>query len=195
MEKGQTKRLHLLSTGLGILHERGYNGTSIGDIVKEAGVPKGSFYFYFNSKEDFALEVIDHYATETNDELVTLLQEDGRTPKERLMNFYTRKVSTNIDRLQCNKGCLISNIASEMSDSNEVIRSKTMYHFNLALDMIASVIQEGQLTGEVKIDEEPRALAAAIEDAWKGALNSMKACKCAKPLEHFTDITLKYLLK
>ena len=56
-KKSQT-RTKLLQTGLRLLAENGFNGTGIKEIVDEVGVPKGSFYYYFKSKEDFTVEII-----------------------------------------------------------------------------------------------------------------------------------------
>ena len=59
--KHKVKADALLDKGMGLLWSKGYNATSVNDIVKEAGIPKGSFYFYFESKEDFAVKAIDRY--------------------------------------------------------------------------------------------------------------------------------------
>ena len=195
MKKGEVRKIDLLAAGMNVLHERGYNGTSINDIVKAAEMPKGSFYFYFDSKEQFAIEAIDYYIEEGNREFMTLLNAEEGSAKDRLLNFYHHRIDINVKQLQCNRGCLVANLAGEMSDVNEQIRLKTKYHFDMTMEALATVIEEAQIAGEIVNEERSKDLASAIEEAWRGALTTMKACQCEAPLNNFKNIILKYLLK
>ena len=56
------KKQHIIETGMQVLKEKGFNGSGIAEIIKKANVPKGSFYYYFKSKEQFAVEVLEHYS-------------------------------------------------------------------------------------------------------------------------------------
>jgi len=55
------KKAELVEAGLDLLHRRGFSATSVADIAEAAGVPKGSFYNHFKSKDDFGSAVLDLY--------------------------------------------------------------------------------------------------------------------------------------
>ena len=52
------KRDDLIRVGRDLIVRQGFNATGLSDILTTAGVPKGSFYYYFESKEDFGLAII-----------------------------------------------------------------------------------------------------------------------------------------
>ena len=85
MSKRELKKDHLLDAGLKVMATRGYNGTSIQDIVNAADVPKGSFYTYFKSKEDFAIEALEKVTEERMIQNRHLLNDRSIPPQERLM--------------------------------------------------------------------------------------------------------------
>ena len=60
-KKNNEIKINLIESGLKLFSERGYHGTGIKEIVDSQGVPKGSFYNYFESKEDFIAEIVKHY--------------------------------------------------------------------------------------------------------------------------------------
>jgi len=59
---GNETREHIIQTGAELILRNGFRATGINTVLEEAGVPKGSFYYYFKSKNDFGLAVIDAYA-------------------------------------------------------------------------------------------------------------------------------------
>ncbi len=194
-DKHEAKKQFLLAKGIDLMYDRGYNGTSVKDVVQAAGVPKGSFYFYFDSKEDFALQALSKYLQEVNEVLVGLLTKGRKNAKNRLLDFYKERIRQNIELMECRRGCLVNNIASEMATTNETLRKRVLAMFNESTDVVASVIEEGQRSGVLESKQNPHKLAAALEDAWKGALVTMKSCRCKTPLDNFRNITLKHLLQ
>ena len=78
----------LLEKGMEILWSKGYNGTSVNDIVKAADVPKGSFYFYFDSKEDFVIKALRKYFALMFSPGRKILTDTTISPKKRLVKFY-----------------------------------------------------------------------------------------------------------
>ncbi len=87
-EKGELKNDTLLEKGMEILWSKGYNATSINDIVDAAGVPKGSFYFYFKSKEDFTIKAIEKYFGTMFPPALEVLQNKSVSPRQRILDFY-----------------------------------------------------------------------------------------------------------
>src|SRR3954463_55362 len=94
MSKRELKKDHLLEAGIKVMATRGYNGTSIKDIVDAADVPKGSFYTYFKSKEDFVIAALEKVADERMQHGRKLLNDRSLVPLERLINFFKESISS-----------------------------------------------------------------------------------------------------
>ena len=88
MSKHDDKKEQILWAGLELMKIHGYNGTSVKDIVDAAGVPKGSFYNYFVSKESFALEALDAVAEHEMRIATELMDAKGGSPLTRLRYFF-----------------------------------------------------------------------------------------------------------
>ena len=87
---------------------RGYNDTGIADLLSAAGVPKGSFYHHFKSKEAFGLAVIDNYGTGATAELEATLADTAYRPLERVRRFF-EAVFSEFEGHGCRLGCLLGN--------------------------------------------------------------------------------------
>lgn len=193
--KSEIKREELLQSGIDLMYDKGFNGTSVKDVVDAAGVPKGSFYFYFDSKEDFALAAMDKYLQDTNATLLKALMNTDKSAKERLYDFYDLRIRQNIEQMDCTRGCFVNNMASEMANNSEIMRKRVLEMFERTVDSLADLIAEGQRAGNLETTEDAHLLAGALEDAWKGALITMKSCRCPNPLHNFRTIILTNLLR
>ena len=91
--KNRDKADYLLDKGLNILWSKGYNGTSVNDIVSAADVPKGSFYFYFKSKEDFTVHALQRYFSLKRAATIEVLSHENIPAVERLFNYYNHRVT------------------------------------------------------------------------------------------------------
>ncbi len=142
MSKREQKKDLLLDTGLTVMATHGYNGTSIKDIVDAAEVPKGSFYTYFKSKEDFALAALERATEEREQESRALLQNRDIPPLERLTRYfrdYTGACDSGVTG-----GCFIGNMCQEMSDSSEQIRLKVRQLLRNNTQAIEDVLEAPQ---------------------------------------------------
>ena len=86
-------RIRLLKAGARFVYRQGYHKTGIQKVVEAAGVPKGSFYFYFKSKEDFGLHLIDHYASLHFNRLDRYVKDSNIPPLQRVRNFFQNQIS------------------------------------------------------------------------------------------------------
>lgn len=193
--KHDIKADFLLDKGIELLWAKGYNATSVNDIVKLAEIPKGSFYFYFDSKEDFAVQAIEKYFNKQFAPAFDVLQNKKMPPKERLLAFYDFRAMTLQEELKCKMGCLGCNLANEVAEHSEAIRQVIASKGALIKNHIASVIGEAQALGEIKSIMDPRDLAEFIEDAGKGAMTTMKEMNDAYPIINFTKMVTTVLLK
>lgn len=195
-KKNQKKdvRIELLQAGLRLFAENGYNGTGIKRIVDEVGVPKGSFYNYFKSKEDFTVEIIQFYS----DTLSTLwdgfLNEGPSDPIGALRNSFEMIISHH-EQSKVKTGCLIGNLAGEISEASDLCRLK-MHHATLVWkDRISDYIKQGQATGIIRDDISTDALTQFIWNAWEGALLNMKIVNSSAPVKECISLLFDFFLK
>ncbi|MGL5076528.1 MAG: TetR/AcrR family transcriptional regulator, partial [Waterburya sp.] len=121
--KRTDKRKQLIQVGKQIILQQGFKAASLNDILTAAGVPKGSFYYYFASKEDFGLAIIDDFAQHYHNELQHLLTDQQFSPLTRLRNFFELKIA-DMENCQCTDGCLLGNLAQELAAQNELFRDR-----------------------------------------------------------------------
>lgn len=162
----------------------GYNGTSVKDIVDAAGVPKGSFYNYFDSKQTFAAEAIEKVAEEGRQCSGLILNNVELPPLERLEQYFSMGMS-NACEGKFKIGCFLGNMCQEMSDSCDVLREKVNESLSMITSDIESVLKEAQDQGSLSADRDTLQLAQFLLNSWEGALMRMKASKCSEPLQAF----------
>lgn len=190
----QDTRIAILDAAAPLIHSQGFHKTGLKEILDAAGVPKGSFYFYFKSKDDFGLALVDHLAQLSRERSGPIFQDFTLPPIERLSRFFT-VLRQKLQSLDYERGCPIGNLAQEMSDLSPGMREhlkKAMAAFCAA---VASVLQEAVERGELANDLDPAETAAFIFDAWEGALLRMKTEKSPAPLERFHSFVFNRLLR
>src|SRR5438105_2709902 len=99
----QDVRTALLEVGMDMMFEKGYTNTGIQEILSALRVPKGSFYHYFDSKENFAVEIIRHFDQSYSDNLVRILRNPKETPVQRLRTYCTTTLAM-LETQQCRRG-------------------------------------------------------------------------------------------
>lgn len=185
----------LLEKGMEILWSKGYNGTSVNDIVKAAGVPKGSFYFYFDSKEDFVIKSLRRYFVQMFSPTRKILTDTSISPKARLIKFYEFRLSILKSELNCEKGCMAANLGSEIGEHNENIRKAVLDIHNEVIKIIVKVAKEAQKAGEIDPSINVKNLIEFIEDAGKGSMITMKEMKSSYPIDNFLKMVKSILFK
>ena len=193
--KHEAKAEYLLDKGIEALWCKGYNGTSVNDIVKAADVPKGSFYFYFDSKEDFAVKALHRYFNQMFAEPKKILEDKNVSAKFRLINFYEFRNNKMIGEMKCKMGCMGSNLGNEMSEHSEKIRNTILQLENTVKQHITDVFIEAQNNHEIESNYDAENIVDFIEDAGKGAMISMKETQSALPLENFLTFVKSIFLK
>lgn len=186
-------KTRILSIGAEIIHIRGYNNTSINDICIAAKMPKGSFYYYFGSKEDFATELIDFYYSFMFSIQEKYLNMDQLTYLERLRGYYQEFRYYFISK-NCSGGCPIGNLAQELSDSNDTIREKLRVTLEKTKNNIATFLRLAQENGEISKRLDPEEFADFIFNSWEGSLLRMKVTKSIAPMELFEKSIFEMLL-
>ena len=179
---------YLIEKGLSILWSRGYNGTSINDVVNAAEVPKGSFYFYFESKEDYVVKVLEKYFENKRANIIKDIFNDADThPKECILNFYKLRVKYIKEKLHCTLGCMGSNMSTEMAEHSEKIRTTILAEERKIRLQVRDVVKKAQDANEITNPIEADKIVDFIEDSFKGMLTSMKETKSSEPLDNFLN--------
>ncbi|EHP84548.1 transcriptional regulator, TetR family [Geobacter metallireducens RCH3] len=183
MDKNET-RATIIRIGTDLIGRQRFNATGIDAVLREAGVPKGSFYYYFRSKEEFGLAVIDHFAERYDQRLDTFLNDDEVTPLNRLRNLLESGLAR-LEQNQCAKGCLIGNLGQELADQNERFRARLEEVFTSWKKRYAACLREAQRAGELAPELDPSVVAGFILSGWEGAVLRAKVMKSPQPLRDF----------
>jgi TetR/AcrR family transcriptional repressor of nem operon len=180
-------REQIVSAALHALHQNGYNATGVLDITKAAGVPKGSFYHYFESKEALGAEVVDRYGANSTRRLV--LADQAIAPRERLRLYFT-SLNAMYSGKEFVHGCLLGNLSAELGDSSPLIRQHLAAVYAVWTSAIAGAVRDGQADGSIGSTFTPEELAMFLLDAWEGAVLRARVAKEAGALEVFLKIGL-----
>ena len=183
-------REKLVETALECFQDQGFNGCGVQDITDAAGVPKGSFYNHFKSKEALAVEVLARYA-ETN--RLDMLEDAGMPPLARLRaNF--QFLADRIEGWAFTRGCLLGNFGCETSDSNPAIREAMSLKLAHWAELLGRVLREAQAQGALDRHYDPALLARHLIYAWEGAVTAAKVIKSRQPMDDFFKINFDTLL-
>ncbi|WP_103864775.1 TetR/AcrR family transcriptional regulator [Aquimarina sp. I32.4] len=193
--KHETKADYLLEKGIEIIWSKGYNATSVNDIVKAAEVPKGSFYFYFDSKEDFVVKALDKYFTMQITPTIAILHDTSLSAKQRLLKFYEYRIEILKKELECKMGCMGCNLSNEMAEHNDNIRKAILDKNNIIKEAIIKTGLEAQQKGEIDASINIIDIVEFIEDAGKGAMTTMKESQSSYPIENVLNMTKQFFLK
>lgn len=189
----ETKR-RIIEAGAELIHQRGFNNTGLKDILKAAGVPKGSFYFYFNNKEAFGIELVDHLRSQYRKLSTPVLTDETLTPLQRLKAFFDI-FQEHFSSQGFTRGCPIGNLAQEMSDLSTPFREKLMEGMEALSNTIQSMLEQAQKAGEIPADINTAETAIFIVEAWHGAMIRMKTAKSAEPLNICSKLIFEKVLK
>ncbi|HDR8908515.1 TPA: TetR/AcrR family transcriptional regulator [Burkholderia multivorans] len=180
----------LLRTGLEILTEKGFSSTGLDEILGRAGVPKGSFYHYFDSKEAFGLALIDRYAEFFARKLDRHFGDAERSPLQRVRAFVD-DARDGMARYDYRRGCLIGNLGQEMGALPETFRARLQATFEDWQRRLADCLRAAQQAGELSHAAAPAELAAFFWIGWEGAVLRAKLERRDAPLvlfaQHFFD--------
>lgn len=191
MKRQDTRQL-ILQTSAGLIHEKGFNNTGIQEILNSSGVPKGSFYFYFDSKEKLGLAVVDYF-TEIIDGLYRKYLLDASVPPlnrlKNLLSFFERNFKNNGYRL----GCPIGNLSLEMCDINEKFRESLQSSITKLVSIIEACLSEARQQGSIPARINIHETAIFIFHGFEGALLHMKVVKGPEPIINFRNFLMNYL--
>ncbi|MGW1212722.1 TetR/AcrR family transcriptional regulator [Streptomyces sp. NPDC002499] len=164
MGRTSDAREKILGAARTLIEGRGYSALGVAEICKAAGVPKGSFYYFFESKEALALAVVDeHWAGQRRD-WTRILGGDGE-PLGRLRQLFEEtEAGQRAVQQGCGtvSGCLFGNLTLELSNRTEPVRERLQEIFDVQVDMVEAVVAEARDRGEVAVTDPHQAARAVV---------------------------------
>ena len=194
--RSEQTREALIEAGIEQLSVHGYHGTGIKQILDEVGVPKGSFYNFFASKEAFVVEVIGHYNQDLLNQLSQFINGEGKNLNtvEQLRSIYRYSLKQ-YESHHFKRSCLVGSIASEISAESEMCRIELERSMKQWLAVFSDLFKHGQQQGLMRDDMSSRDIAGLYWSAWEGALITMKMMADTKPVEKTMELMITTLLK
>jgi len=186
-------RRRLLSAGLDLVHGRGFAASGVKDITDSAGVPKGSFYAYFASKEAFAAAILEHYWADIEQRLLPILEAKD-SAQQRITRFF-HELADEHEAGDFLLGCLIGNLSLELGGSSDAVRDQLTSILDRWDVALTACVRAGQHDAAVRTDLDAGDLAAALIESWEGAALRGKVTRSRAPYERFEAVTVPALLR
>ena len=179
------KRDLILAKGAAVMTRRGYHGTGVQEIVQAAGIPKGSFYHYFASKEDFALQALNFIYQPRLSRYREALSNPALSPRARILAYYGELLVHFRQQQRLEYHCFIGSLSFEMSELIPAIGEQVEAIFQQSAQILQRCLEQAQAAGELSADEDCRNLASFIANAWQGVLTRLKVASQTQPVEDF----------
>jgi len=182
-------REKLLDQGVTLLMEQGYHGTGLQELVQSVGVPKGSFYNYFPSKEAFSAEVVKHYIEPFISQLDSHLQRSD-VNAETALKAYFNELIEEAERRDFKGGCLLGNLMGEIGDTSDLCQTSLREAVRRYRDKLQEGLARAQQEGSLRKDLAAKDMADLLVNLWQGALLRMKIERSVRPLTQCCDMLL-----
>ena len=178
----------ILFHGISVIWEKGYENSSIQEIMAASGLPKGSFYNNFESKSDFALKALDLYI-----KIVIALDRHEEDQKVRLKNLFERYIEY-FSSYDFTKECFVSVLALDIYNQDDIYRERLDEAFRkrdqTLIEAFTILRKENRLNSDLEIDE----LVIMVDAFIRGAMTKAKLLRSSKPFLNFTKFLLEDLI-
>jgi TetR/AcrR family transcriptional repressor of nem operon len=189
-----TTKERILDAAEALMLTKSFHSVGLNEILSAVRVPKGSFYHYFQSKEQFGVELIKHYVAEaTAHKRRMLLSPDlDSNPLERLVAFLNSAVAKMLEK-DCRQSCLVLKLGAEVSTMSDDMRAVLAEGMRQWHGIYEQLIREGQEKAVIRADIDPSTAAAMMADYWMGALQRMLVQSSVAPLKTAVAFIRQYL--
>jgi TetR/AcrR family transcriptional repressor of nem operon len=185
-------RERLIRIGLEVLSETGWDATGLARVLKEAMVPKGSFYHYFHSKDDFGLAVVAAYEAYFSERLARSFGNTALSLPEQLVAFIDAG-RRGLIKHAFRRGCIVGNLGQELGGVNPVFRTALAGVFERWEAALADALAQAQACEALAGDVDPQAAARFFWMGWEGAVLRAKLAASVQPVDEFEAGYLRYL--
>lgn len=184
-------RQHIIDVARSLMTEKGYTGAGLAEVLKVAGVPKGSFYYYFRSKDEFGQAVLSEYFNEYLSRISPILISDA-LGADRLIQYFNYWVETQGADIPEEK-CLVVKLGAEVCDISDDMRRVMESGTTRIIGRLKTCIADGLKDGSIKTDQDPMSMAESLYQLWLGASLLAKVDQSERPFEFALDTTKRLL--
>lgn len=193
MDKKLEKKNKIIKNSIDLMYLNGFNGTSVKDITDAAGIPKGSFYNYFEDKEHYLIDSLNYYFFYMNKEKIQILKDVTLNPISRIENFFTKAIKEMEDS-NYKYGCFLGNTAQELGDTNDIIGKEIKSINNIIINIISNNLDEAYEKKGIKNSLNTTLISGFILSAWQGSLLRAKISSDGEPLKEFMEVLTEKIL-
>ncbi|QKJ87052.1 TetR/AcrR family transcriptional regulator [Paramixta manurensis] len=172
---------HLLATGEQLCLQRGFTGMGLSELLSLAGVPKGSFYHYFRSKEAFGVALLERYFALSNHVLRAWFADEESNPRQRILDYYARAERTFREHGHI-EGCLAVKLSAEVCDLSEEMRNAMNNGSAAVIEILTHALQQASTKNALRLARSPDDIAETIYLLWLGASLQSKMRRDSGPL-------------
>lgn len=177
-------RPQLVEAALDQFHVRGFHNCSVDDITKAAGVPKGSFYNHFASKDALAVEALQQYQRRS----IWRTTDDGELPPLARLRHRFEAMRDIMTERDYTRGCLIGNMGTELADLNPAVRVEVQASLAFRSGATTDLLREAQRRGELAAHHDPDLLGPFLVNAFEGVITRTKVDKSPRAMEEFFTV-------
>ncbi len=189
MTKGEQTRRKIVAAAAPIFNQRGYEGSSLNDLMEATGLKKGGIYRHFSSKEELAAEAFD-YTWEAAWNARLLHVDEKANGIEKLMQLIANFVDY---RFPVAGGCPILNTAIDADDGNPVLRARVAKALRSWLARLQTIVKQAKERGEIRAGVDPKTVATLIVASLEGALMMSRLERNDDPLRRVQEHLNRYL--
>lgn len=175
-------RERILSTGQRIMGGKGFSAVGLNEVLTAAGVPKGSFYHYFASKEAFGEALLEDYFADYLAEMDKTFQQAGQSKAEQLAAYFVAW-RDNQSFENCQGKCLAVKLGAEVADLSTTMRGSLQRGTSAIVSRLAAAIRAGAEEGSLSVRDDPEVLAQSLYQLWLGASVMVKIVRDTQPFE------------
>ena len=158
-------RQHLLDTGYRIMAVKGFSGVGLNEILQTAGVPKGSFYHYFKSKEQFGQALLEDYFRVYLADMDQRFSAPGLNARERLMSYWQKWLDNACPPCD-EQRCLVVKLSAEVADLSESMRITLRDGSDGIIERLVGCLGQGRDDGSLA-PCDARHMASALYQLWR----------------------------
>jgi TetR/AcrR family transcriptional repressor of nem operon len=187
----QDMRQHIIDVARSLMTNKGYTAVGLAEVLSTAGVPKGSFYYYFKSKEEFGQALLEEYFSEYLGRVDTLMARPG-TGAERLLAYFNYWTETQGNDLPEGK-CLVVKLGAEVCDLSEDMRGVLEIGTAKIIERITACVEIGVADGSIHPEGDHQGFAESLYQLWLGASLLVKVNKSTESFGKALTMTKRLL--